>query len=165
LKPSVSAGSKDTARFDLSRPAERERMQALLGEIHASGRTAMVQPYLASVDARGETALLYFDGAHSHAIRKGSLLRAGEGPTEGFFAPETIAPRAPSEAELELGARVLDEIAARFGPLLYARVDLVHDDAGAPVVLEVELTEPSLFFLHREGAAGRFADALEARLG
>ena len=50
------------------------------------------------------------------------------------------------------------------GPLLYARVDLIPDDEGNPVVLEVELTEPSLFFAHAEGSAQRFADAVAARL-
>lgn len=165
VKPAVSAGSRDTARFDLSSEEERMRAQDLIGEIHRTDRTAMVQPYLASVDERGETALLYFDGELSHAIRKGPLLRPGEGPTEGFFAPETIEPREATAAERELGDRVVAAVGERFGTLLYARVDLILDPDGAPVVLEVELTEPSLFFAHGEGAAERFASALCARLG
>jgi len=164
VKPSVSAGSKDTARFDLSDPAEAERARDLVAEIHASDRTAMVQPYLTSVDERGETALLYFGGEFSHAIRKGPLLRPAEGPTEGFFAPETIEPRTPSAAEREVADRVLAWAGARFGTPLYARVDLILGAAGDPVVLEVELTEPSLFFAHSEGAAARFADALAERI-
>ena len=48
-------------------------------------------------------------------------------------------------------------------PLLYARVDLIHDDDSAPRVLELELTEPSLFFAHAEGSAERFASAILAR--
>jgi glutathione synthase/RimK-type ligase-like ATP-grasp enzyme len=164
VKPSVSAGSKDTARFDLSQAGERERAERLLAEIHAGGRTAMVQPYLSSVDERGETALLYFGGELSHAIRKGPLLRPGEGPTEGFFAPETIEPRAATEAERALADSVVAAIAERFGKLLYARVDLILSEEGDPVVLEIELTEPSLFFAHADGAAERFASALESRL-
>lgn len=164
VKPSVSAGSKDTARFAVSDPVERQRAERLVADIHAGGRTAMVQPYLASVDVRGETALLYFDGAFSHAVRKGPLLRPGEGPTEGFFAAETIEPRRPTEAERELADRVVAAVAERFGVLLYARVDLILSELGEPVVLEVELTEPSLFFAHGDGAAERFASALTARL-
>ena len=45
------------------------------------------------------------------------------------------------------------------GPLLYARVDLIHDPSGLPRVLELELTEPSLFFAHGAGSADRFAAA------
>ncbi|HEY5977319.1 MAG TPA: hypothetical protein VIT85_05635 [Solirubrobacterales bacterium] len=164
VKPSVSAGSKDTARFGTADSFEMERARDLVAEIHASGRTAMVQPYLSSVDERGETALLYFGGELSHAIRKGALLRPGEGPTEGFFAPETIEPRRATAAERKVADRVLATVGERFGTLLYARVDLVLGAAGEPVVLEVELTEPSLFFQHSEGAAGRFADALDERL-
>lgn len=51
-----------------------------------------------------------------------------------------------------------------FGRLLYARVDLVRDGAGAPCLLELELTEPSLYLAHAEGAAQRFAAAALERL-
>ena len=50
-------------------------------------------------------------------------------------------------------------------PLTYARVDLIRDDSGAPCLLELELTEPSVFFAH--GPADRadaFASQLSARL-
>jgi hypothetical protein len=47
---------------------------------------------------------------------------------------------------------------------LYARVDLIRDDTGQPRVLELEMTEPSLFFRHAPGSAGRLADAVLARL-
>ena len=163
VKPSVSAGSRDTARFAMHEPAERLAALALLRSIHASGRTAMLQPYLPGVDAEGETALVYFDGAFSHSIRKGPLLSPGAGPTEDLFAEETIEPRTPTEAELDLGERVLAMLETRFGTPVYARVDLAPANGG-PVVLEVELTEPSLFFRHADGAAGRFVAALSRRI-
>jgi hypothetical protein len=163
VKPSVSAGSKDTARFAVGDPAQRAAAQELVGRIHEGGRAAMVQPYLDAVDAEGETALLYFGGAFSHAVRKGPLLRLGAGPTEDLFAAETIGPRTPSADEAALGGRVVGLIAERFGMPVYARVDLVPSADGAPVVLEVELTEPSLFFRQAEGAAQRFVEALAER--
>lgn len=163
VKPSVSAGSRDTARFAAGEPAERLAALSLLRSIHASGRTAMLQPYLTGVDAEGETALVYFDGVLSHSIRKGPLLSPGAGPTEDLFAEETIEPRTPTEAELALGERVLAMLETRFGTLVHARVDLAPG-SGGPVVLEVELTEPSLFFRWEEGAAGRFVAALSRRI-
>ena len=48
--------------------------------------------------------------------------------------------------------------------LLYARVDLVHGDNGQPFLLEVELTEPSMFLGYGEGAAGRLAAAIARRI-
>jgi glutathione synthase/RimK-type ligase-like ATP-grasp enzyme len=161
IKPTVSAGSRDTARFGA---AEGDRAAALVGSIHASGRTAMVQPYLASVDARGETALMFFDGVSSHAIRKGPLLRPGAEPTFRVFAPEEIVAREATAAEREVAGRVVDWVARRFGAApAYARVDLVEDAAGAPVVLELELAEPSLFFGHGAGALAQFAAAVLRR--
>jgi len=163
VKPTVSAGSRDTARFARG---EEERAAALVAAIHASGRTAMVQPYVTSVDARGETAMLFFGGRFSHAIHKGPLLRPGAEPTDGLFAPETIFPREPSAAELKVAERVVAWTAERFGgaPPAYSRVDLVEDAAGDPVVLELELTEPSLFFAHGRNASSQFAEVLRAAL-
>jgi len=46
---------------------------------------------------------------------------------------------------------------------LYARVDLIRGDHGAPVVLELELTEPSLFLAQAAGSAERLAAAIIAR--
>ena len=50
-----------------------------------------------------------------------------------------------------------------FPTLLYARVDLIGADDGTPRVLELELTEPSLFFQHAAGSAARFAAAVLGR--
>lgn len=159
VKPTVSAGSRDTARFGRA-DGDAVRAAALVASIHASGRTAMVQPYVASVDARGETALLYFDGAFSHAIHKGPLLRPGAEPTSEVFAAETIAPRDASAAERTVAERVLAHAAQRFGDLAYARIDLVDDAAGDPLLLELELTEPSLFFAGDPARLARFAAAI-----
>jgi glutathione synthase/RimK-type ligase-like ATP-grasp enzyme len=162
VKPSVSAGSRDTARFAAGDDA---RAAALVDRIHASGRTAMVQPYLDAVDGAGETALLFFDGAFSHAIRKGPLLTPGADPHEDVFAAEDITAREPSGAERALAERVVAVVRERFGrDLPYARVDLVPGPDG-PQVLELELAEPSLFFGQSDGAAERFAAALRRCLG
>ena len=155
VKPAVSAGSRDTARHDHPGPAA-EHAQALLDE----GRVVMVQPYVAEVDEHGETALLYFDGEFSHAIRKGALLTEGAATVEGLFAPENITPREPRAEERAVGDHVVAEVERRFGRLLYTRVDVLGHD---PMVLELELTEPSLFFLHADGAAERFAEAIRRR--
>jgi O-ureido-D-serine cyclo-ligase len=72
IKPAVGAGSRDARRHSRSAvTAMREHARHLLD----AKRSVLMQPYFASVDRAGETALLYFDGAYSHAIRKGPLLR------------------------------------------------------------------------------------------
>ena len=47
-----------------------------------------------------------------------------------------------------------------FGTPLYARVDLIRDEKGAPCLLELELTEPSLFLAHAAESADKFAAAV-----
>lgn len=165
VKPAVSAGSRDTQRYNRSQEfAAANHLARLLD----ADRSAMLQPYLASVDRDGETALLYFRGEYSHAIRKGALLQRDEGPTSHLFANEAITARTPSEDERALAGRVLaaaaDALQLR-APLAYARVDLIRADEGHPQLLELELCEPSLFFAHAAGSADRFAAVLAETLG
>ncbi len=162
VKPVVSAGARDTARFA---PADRDGARALAGRVLAGGRAVMVQPYLDRLDAEGETGLVYVDGALSHAFGKGALL-AGAALGEGLYAEEEITARTATADQRRLGDRVLDWVGERTGGApLYCRVDLVPGDDGAPQVIEVELTEPSLFLTTADGAADRFAAAISARIG
>ncbi len=160
IKPAVGAGSRDAQRHDRSASANAI---AHLVRLLDAGRSVLLQPYLATVDAHGETALIHFDGVFSHAIRKGPLLLRGEGPTAALFAPEQISPRVPSEAERALALRALAAMPFA-APLAYARIDLIHDADGRPRLLELELAEPSLFLAHGEGSAARFVQGLLARL-
>jgi hypothetical protein len=162
VKPVVSAGARDTARFAPDRDGEA---RAAAERILAGGRAVMVQPYLQRLDAEGETGLVYVGGAYSHAFGKGALL-AGEALGPGLFAEETITSRTATQAQRALGDRVLAWVRERTGEVpLYARVDLVPGDDGAPQVIEVELTEPSLFLTTDGGAAARFAAAVRTRTG
>ncbi|WP_336032580.1 ATP-grasp domain-containing protein [Geodermatophilus sp. FMUSA9-8] len=162
VKPVVSAGARDTVRFP---PERRAGARELAEGILASGRAVMVQPYLARLDAEGETGLVYVGGTYSHAFGKGALL-AGEALGPGLFAEETITARTAGPEQRALGDRVLAWVRERTGETpLYARVDLVPGDDGAPQVIEVELTEPSLFLTTDDGAAARFAAAIRSRIG
>lgn len=158
IKPVVSAGSRDTMRH-----TTRESAHAHAQRLLADGRIVMAQPYLKRVDEIGETALLFVDGKLSHAIRKGPLLSRDGAATNSLFAAEVISARDPQADELALAKRVLAALPFSEAPL-YARVDLLRDDAGKPVLLELELTEPSMFFPMAQGSAERFVHALAQRL-
>jgi len=159
VKPSVGAGSRDAQRYASS---ESDAALAHAKRLLDADRSVLLQPYLGRVDAYGETALMFFEGRFSHAIRKGPLLRRGEGPTRALFAAEHITTREASADEIAVAEQTLAAIPFA-KPLLYARVDLIHDDAGAPCVLELELAEPSLFFAQAPGSAERFAQAIATR--
>lgn len=170
IKPSVGAGSRGAGRFDADLPADLIDAAKHAAHLQAEGRVVMVQPYLTDVDSIGETALIFIDGEFSHAICKSALLAPDArhaltepGKTaESLFLPETISARTPSADELALAGRVLAQVADQ--PLLYARVDLLPTGEG-PVVIELELTEPSLFLDFSDHAADRLAAAIQARLG
>jgi hypothetical protein len=157
VKPSVGAGSRDTQRHVRTQtaPAVTQAQRLLNAE-----RSVLLQPYLSNIDINGETALIFIAGRFSHAICKGPLLPPGStaSPAVGLFAPERITPREPGKDELRVAEHVINSLP--FPTPLYARVDLIRDDAGAPTLLELELTEPSLFFAHGAGSAERFTRAV-----
>ena len=95
VKPAVSAGSKDPARFAASDPTAIDLVLRILD----SGRSAMIQPYQSAVDRDGETALVWFSGTYSHAFRKGPILRPGTDPTDDLYAAEEIGPTTPTDTE------------------------------------------------------------------
>jgi hypothetical protein len=172
VKPAVSAGSRNTNRYVAGEHDDRatRHVRSLL----EGGRTVMVQPYLEAIDTAGETALLYFGGEFSHAVRKAALLEIGMAFVTAAFKSESMRLREPAPAELAVAGRVLDAVpstgaAVARSDLLYARVDLVPGADGSPTLLELELAEPSMFLTldGSDGAdsAARFAAAIAARVG
>ncbi len=161
VKPAISAGSRDTQRYARDQEFAASNHIARLLE---QNRSVMLQPYLRLVDSVGETALIYFNGQFSHTIRKEALLRADELATATPYAsgPITASKADPDQSELaERALEAVERLLQLDQPLAYARVDLIRDDDGSPRLLELELTEPSLFFEQAAGSAERFAASLD----
>lgn len=148
LKPAVSAGSFATIHVG----SDEVDMGVRHLETQLPARDMLLQRFMPSVETSGERSLVWLDGAFSHAIRKNPRWA---GDDENVSAAVPIA-----DDERDLAERVLALVP---GPILYARVDVLRDDAGAPLLMELELIEPSLFFAQAPGSADRFAAAL-ARL-
>jgi glutathione synthase/RimK-type ligase-like ATP-grasp enzyme len=162
IKPAISGGGIDSARY---RVAQADDARAHIRRLQTEGRTVMMQEYLSSVDEQGETGCIFFAGAYSHAITKGPLLRRDVGIVERLWEHEVIAAVDPRPAHLEVAEQMMATITARFGaPPTYARIDVVEGNDEEPLVLELELVDPSLFLGTSEGAADRFAAALEAQI-
>ncbi len=160
VKPTISAGSNNTERHEES-PV---KAAAHLGFLLDAGFIAIVQPYQRFIDERGETGMVYFNGQLSHSFRKGAILATGENVKNGLFTEEEITPRTASGQERELGEAVMTFVKKKFGEYpLYARVDVVRGSAGVPVVMELELAEPSFFLQVDHEAPSRFASAVLAR--
>ena len=163
VKPAISAGSRNTVRYR----AGDERADLHVRELLADGRSVMIQPYLERVDTSAETAVLFMGGQYSHSIRKGPLLPLGElgEMREGLFIQEQIDRREPRADQLAVAQATYDLARTHTGcDPLYARIDLLDDDHGNPVVLEVEMVEPSLFLRTAPELPARWAAAIAARL-
>jgi len=145
IKPAVSAASY---RTDLFEAGDHERATAHLAHVLQCA-DALVQRYLPSVEGHGERALVFIDGELTHAVRK----------TPRFHgADEHVSEQVPfSRAEAALAALALDDVPE---PLLYARVDMAPGPNGAPLVMELELTEPSLFLCQCPEALDRLVRAI-----
>lgn len=174
IKPAVSAGSKATGRYTATDADSRryaiEHAERLLGE----GRSVMVQRYIPEVDSVGESALIFLHGTFSHAVHKDAMLAPGDADVDGLYKPEQMSKHQATDAEIQAAQTVLSFARARIPgrspasrPLLYARVDLVTPSSGQPVLMELELVEPSLFCSLATGSLDRFADAIlaEVRMG
>jgi hypothetical protein len=160
VKPAVSAGANGTATYDEpGHDAARRHVE----ELHAAGRTVMLQPYCHLIDTEAETAVIFIDGGVSHCMRKEPLLRLGEPPTESKI--EDMSRLEPAADMLDLARRAHDIVAAGLGIPLYARADMLRDNSGRPVLVELELIEPMLFLDHAPGSAGKLADAFIRRAG
>lgn len=155
VKPTISAGSADTARW-----ADPERALEHGRELLAAGRPTMTQPYVDAVDSEGETGLLLFGGRFSHAFRKGALLTTGDDPRELPELKEDIRAREPSADQVAFAERTVAVATEILGTQpLYARVDVVTGADGSLRLMELELTEPSFFLDHTDVGAARMVDA------
>lgn len=174
IKPAISAGSIDTGRYTAMDADSRGLAISHARRLLADARTVMVQRYLTSVDVVGERAHVFIAGEYSHSVLKGAMLDGPDVGVDGVYREERMSAIAASGREVEFSTRVItaarrlltrnsDGVDVVPEPFLYARVDVVTDDDEAPVLMELELVEPSLFTALGDGALERFADAIAAR--
>ena len=165
IKPVVGACAVGTLRFDATDEGCAEAQAHADALLPTSG--LMLQPYLAKVEVKGELSAICFDGQISHAVQKI--------PVPGDYRVQddhgaTDHPVVLTREQSALFGQILDAAHTLApgldgDPLLYARIDLMWDNADALCVTELELVEPSLFFRHGPSAAGMLVDALMKRLG
>ncbi|WP_339932758.1 transporter [uncultured Brevundimonas sp.] len=148
VKPTVSGGAWRTLRLSPGQP---------LGEVPEG--SAMIQPYLPTIETVGETSLLFFGGAFSHAVNKRPV--GGDFRIQVQFGGLYTPVADPPAGAMALARQVL---AAIDEPLLYARIDMVPDADGNWLLMEAELIEPDLYLDHAPDAGVGLARAVKARL-
>ncbi len=153
LKAAIAQTGRYLRRVD---PGDREAGQRHLDRL-LPHEDMLLQPFLPGVTAEGETSLVFIGGAFSHAVRK-------QPAAEDFRVHDdfggSVDPVDATETQCQVAEAAL---AAAGAPLLYGRVDLVPGPTG-PVVMELELVEPDLYFRTAPGSAERMARAVAALL-
>ncbi|HEY9733515.1 MAG TPA: hypothetical protein V6C89_16470 [Drouetiella sp.] len=146
LKPIVGLSTFGVCQVEKNLDASQEQLERMLKTFDV-----LLQPFIETVHERGERALVFIGQEYSHTIRKSAfqpLAQAGE-------AGETL--EQADREELNLARRVLEEVKT---PCAFARVDLIRDQRGKDLLMELELVEPSLYLQMYPRAISKFADTL-----
>ncbi|HEV8062820.1 MAG TPA: hypothetical protein VGP68_23275 [Gemmataceae bacterium] len=160
VKPAISCGAKDTARYQAGQECQA---RAHVQRLQAGGRTVMIQPYLAGIESTGEISMMFIGGHYSHSVCRGAMLNDKSSFYEISYPPN-VRPYEATPADHLLADQVMANIPGGSNQLLFARIDLIPGPAGKPLLLEAELTEPYLFLDFKPGGAERLADGIMKEL-
>ncbi|MDR2114417.1 MAG: hypothetical protein LBO75_03970 [Bifidobacteriaceae bacterium] len=169
LKPAVAAGSIGAGRYTANDSQLRGRAIAYALRMLEQGKTVMLQRYLPSVDTKGEVSMVYLDGTFRYAVRKDAMLTGPEDGEDRMYHAERLeGGYTPTAAERAIGdhavAAAMEILGNPLRPFLYARADVLQGADLEPVLLELELTEPSLFPELAPGGIDQLCRAIVGRL-
>ncbi len=150
LKPTVSGGARHTYRLN---PDNLEEHEAIFQSLIAD-EDMMLQPLQKQVIEQGELSLMVMGGRFTHAVLK--VAKPGDFRVQDDFGG-TVHNWAASAEEIDLAERA---VAACSPNPLYARVDMIRDNAGGLAIMELELIEPELWFRIHPPAAEVLAGAI-----
>jgi glutathione synthase/RimK-type ligase-like ATP-grasp enzyme len=150
IKPPVSASAAGTHRLGPN--------DDLPGD--SAGQPIIIQPLVEEIARTGEFSLMLFGGEFSHAVVKRP--KAGDFRVQEYHGGVTLPCKAPPAGAVRLAQAAL---AAAPAKATYARVDLVPDDEGTLMIMELELIEPSLFLDHAPDGGAAFTRSILAAAG
>lgn len=150
LKPAVSGAGRHTYKVTAGNVASIEDIFQKL--IKTEGM--LFQEFQPAIISRGEAALMVIGGRYSHAVLKRA--KQGDFRVQDDFGG-TVETFQPNDQLITLA----ENMVAACDPLpAYARVDLMWDTYGNPMLSELELIEPELWFRLFPPAAVRLANHL-----
>jgi glutathione synthase/RimK-type ligase-like ATP-grasp enzyme len=151
IKPAISGSSYLTFQTSLDNPELESQITQILkhGDL-------LAQPYLPSIRECGEVSMIYFcdqkpeysHSAHKKPKAKDFRVQVEFGGSTVYFDPD--------ENLKQLGEKILSALPAGW---VYVRIDLV-DWQKNPLISEIEMIEPALYFSQHPSAAKKFSDLL-----
>ena len=148
VKPPISASAMGTHRLGPREDVPED----------SRGRPMIIQPLVEEIEKTGEFSLMLFDGEFSHAVVKRP--KKGDFRVQEYHGGVTLPCPVPPAGAVSLAQAAL---AAAPAPATYARVDIVPDDSGALMIMELELIEPSLFLDHAPDGGAAFTRSILSR--
>ena len=150
IKPTVGAGARLAGKA-----TTKDEAIEFVKRILEVNRTAIIQPYVSSVDDEGEKSIIVINGEISHVAKKvPALTKGGHGDAAGQLEITN---------EIREIVKNISNAVSEWNDLLFARVDVVRMNEKL-VLMELELTEPWLFMQFRPEAGIDLFKALKQRI-
>ncbi len=115
----------------------------------------MVQEFQKNILSTGEIAVMIFGGEYSHSVLKKA--KKGDFRVQDDFGG-SVEKINPSLKIIELAEKTVKSLKTM---PLYARVDIIFDNGSNPVISELELIEPELWFRFKEESAYKLAEIVK----
>ena len=159
IKPAIGASAYHTMRFNMRDADQLDAAQQHATTLLENGHTLLLQPYQPTVEDFGEVSAIYIDNKYTHGVRKVPV--PGDYRVQDDYGAHDEPYGQFTDAEFAMFDKLLSRVEH---DMLYARIDMLRDEAGTLRIIELELVEPSLFFRHGRHAADALADALIKRV-
>ena len=115
----------------------------------------MVQEFQKNILSSGEIAVMLFGGEYSHSVLKKA--KKGDFRVQDDFGG-SVEIINPSTEIIDLAEKTVKSLKTM---PLYARVDIILDNGNSPVISELELIEPELWFRFKEESAYKLAEIVK----
>lgn len=147
IKPTVGANADKIMIINKSNPMETLKETKDIYKY----RSFILQPFINSITKDGELSLIFFNKDFSHALSK--VPKKGDFRVQEEHGGTLKLIKNIDEQKINLCKKILSLLPY---DCFYSRIDLVVDE-GNPLLMEIEVIEPSLYFNLEPKSANLFA--------
>lgn len=151
IKPTISGAARHT--YHLKNDEIKKFQDKWLSLTNSED--FMVQEFQKNILSSGEIAVMIFGGEYSHSVLKKA--KRGDFRVQDDFGG-SVEKINPSLEIIELAEKTVKSLKTM---PLYARVDIIFDNGSNPVISELELIEPELWFRFKEESAYKLAEIVK----
>ena len=151
IKPTISGAARHT--YHLKNDEIKKFQDKWLSL--TNNEDFMVQEFQKNILSSGEIAVMLFGGEYSHSVLKKA--KKGDFRVQDDFGG-SVEKINPSLDIIKLAEKTIKSLKTM---PLYARVDIIFDNGNKPVISELELIEPELWFRFKKESAYKLAEIVK----